>query len=329
MSPQETSLQEVIKRLSAFSSNNQMAFAYLLLEVDEKYQSYVESNRLDTTQQDKYQNMISLIITNKWNVFPPEKQRELVNTLKSQCINNPDYNNGPILDAFINNHAKTGSDNVKTNSYTTAVPATGSMATDESMKLKGPSKKGKVILLAVIALFVGVCFIVPNVFPPSTPSTSNKGSSRTESLDNYIEQKHAAEAAEAEDETLTPVAEPANGTILYGTESGDSSITVTASSLPCVVKLLDANQNDVVAFYVAANSTATVAVPATDLYVHFAEGTTWYGYDNLFGKNTQYSAEEDPLFSETLDFYEYTYTFELYLQDNGNFEPIDIPADAF
>jgi len=203
------------------------------------------------------------------------------------------------------------------------------MATDESMKLKGPSKKGKVILLAVIALFVGVCFIVPNVFPPSTPSTSNKGSSRTESLDNYIEQKHAAEAEETEEETLTPVTEPANGAILYGTESGDSSITVTASSCPCVVKLLDANRNDVVAFYVQANNTATVAVPATDLYVHFAEGTTWYGYEHLFGENTAFSSEEDPINDSPLDFYQYTYSFELYLQDNGNFTPTTIDEDSF
>lgn len=121
-----------------------------------------------------------------------------------------------------------------------------------------------------------------------------------------------------------PAIEPVSGSILSGTAGYDSEITIKNNSEPCVVKLKDSYQNDVLAFYVRANEEVTVGVPGKYLYVYFASGETWYGYQNLFGENTYYSMDD-----EGIDFYEYTMTYTLYPVSNGNFTETPIDASDF
>ena len=133
--------------------------------------------------------------------------------------------------------------------------------------------------------------------------------------------------AEAEaDAHLTPVTEPASGTILSGNEVYDGSeITIHASSgKSCVVKLKTRSGTERISFYVRAGDTVTVGVPAEYLYVYFATGDTWYGKTNLFGSKTSYSMDD-----EVFDFTRYTCEYTLYPVSNGNFSQTPVDADEF
>lgn len=134
--------------------------------------------------------------------------------------------------------------------------------------------------------------------------------------------------AEAEaDAHLTPVAEPASGTILSGSEVyNGSQITIDASSgSSCVVKLKTRSGTERISFYVRAGDTVTVGVPAEHLYVYFATGDTWYGTTRLFGSKTRYSKDDDLLYFEK----GCSWTYTLYPVSNGNFSETPIDADEF
>ena len=128
------------------------------------------------------------------------------------------------------------------------------------------------------------------------------------------------------DLALTPVAEPASGQVLSGSEDFyGSEITIKASvDEACVVKLKTRSGVERLSFYVRAGDTVTIGVPCEYLYVYFASGDTWYGTSHLFGKNTSYQKVSD-----VKDFTEYTWEFTLYKVSNGNLTLDSIDADEF
>ena len=140
---------------------------------------------------------------------------------------------------------------------------------------------------------------------------------------NSIVEDNAKEEADAH---LTPVAEPASGTILTGNKVyGGSEITIYASSGDsCVVKLKTRSGTERISFYVRAGDTVTVNVPAEYLYVYFASGSTWYGKNDLFGAKTHYQKTEN-----VRDFTEYTWEFTLYPVSDGNLTLDQIDEDEF
>ena len=129
------------------------------------------------------------------------------------------------------------------------------------------------------------------------------------------------------DVDLTPVAEPASGTILSGSEVYNAAqITIHASSgNSCVVKLKTRSGTERISFYVRAGDTVTVGVPSEYLYVYFATGNTWYGRADLFGSKTKYSMDDDLRYFEKGKSWIYT----LYPVSNGNFSQTAIDADKF
>lgn len=133
------------------------------------------------------------------------------------------------------------------------------------------------------------------------------------------------EKSEPTEPPLTPVGRPLSGRILSGSQVTDGSeLTITApSNSDCVVKLKTPSGLTKLMFYVRAGATTTVKVPMQSLYVYFAYGETWYGTEHLFGKETYYSKDNDPL-----DFSQYTWQYTLQPVTDGNFSatPID-PAE--
>lgn len=170
----------------------------------------------------------------------------------------------------------------------------------------GENKKSKkpiiFIIVAIIAIALAAVLFSQPVNTPPPPASNNSVS------------------------TLTPVWEPVSGSVLESNRvQCDSSLTVSASSgNACVVRVKYPTGNTVLSFYVRAGETATVDVPARPLQVFFASGDTWYGFDNLFGPETQYSKDDD-----VLDFGEYTYEYTLYPVTNGNFSQTPIDASDF
>lgn len=125
---------------------------------------------------------------------------------------------------------------------------------------------------------------------------------------------------------FTPLEEPQTGTILYdNTYNTDSQITIFASdSSACVVKLKTSDGEDCLSFYVRAGEDVSVSVPAEELYVYFAFGDSWYGYDYLFGDETSYSKD-----SSICDFSKYTWEYTLSTVANGNFRETPVDAEEF
>lgn len=119
---------------------------------------------------------------------------------------------------------------------------------------------------------------------------------------------------------------PQSGEILTGFEYfGGSEITVTASNnADCVVKLKSKDGITKLSFYVRAGDTVTVGVPAEYMYVYFASGETWYGWEKMFGSSTYYSKDD-----EILDFVRYTWEYTLSPISNGNFNETPVDEEEF
>lgn len=206
------------------------------------------------------------------------------------------------------------------------------------------------ITLIFSIVFMSVIMIIPIVLPffsksspkpshetTSTPETSKsyeKPSNETSAL-VYTPPKKSSNETSAilytpkETKKLAVQPEPLSGQILkkntYISDIYKSSITIKADdSSSVVVKLKDIYNNTVLSFYVRAGKSAVVDVPQEKLQVYFASGKNWYGEDDLFGKDTVYSKDDD-----YLDFGEYTWEYTLSPVYNGNFKQTPSDAEEF
>lgn len=206
------------------------------------------------------------------------------------------------------------------------------------------------ITLIFSIVFMSVIMIIPIVLPffsksspkPSHETTSThetsksfeKPSNETSAL-VYTPPKKTSNETSAilytpkETKKLAVQPEPLSGQILkkntYISDTYKSSITIKADdSSSVVVKLKDIYNNTVLSFYVRAGKSAVVDVPQEKLQVYFASGKNWYGEDDLFGKDTVYSKDDD-----YLDFGEYTWEYTLSPVYNGNFKQTPSDAEEF
>ena len=93
------------------------------------------------------------------------------------------------------------------------------------------------------------------------------------------------------------------------------------------MKFVKAGTNTtVITFFVRANSTVEIDMPAGNLELRYACGSTWYGEKNLFGEKTAYAKDE-----EYYDFSNYTWEISLYTSNNyGQTMDVEtIDADEF
>lgn len=123
------------------------------------------------------------------------------------------------------------------------------------------------------------------------------------------------------------ITRPSSGTILYGAETQQSYIRVTASdSRDYVVALKNSRGTTQVAFYVRSGDTVEIGVPANYLYVYFASGNDWYGYGEglMFGEYTRWSMDED-----LQDFTDGGWVYTLEKVEDGNFDDTSIDEDEF
>lgn len=128
-------------------------------------------------------------------------------------------------------------------------------------------------------------------------------------------------------EKQTPHFEPETGYIFEGKEYYTSEITIKANaSESVVVKLKDTQGNTVISFFVQAGDRISMGVPGQNLYVMFASGDTWYGYEDLFGdgNKTHYSKDDD-----LVNFADYTWEYELQPVTDGNFSDTPISEEEF
>lgn len=224
------------------------------------------------------------------------------------------------------------------NSYI-AEAAADSYMSNKSNIIKQAKRKSEHKALISFALIVAfVCLVVvgfiyadggfdgliADVNAQTSSQKDNSSSGMTYSEWRAIKRAEE-EASKTTQATLTPVAEPASGTILSGSRVTDESeLTIKTSNHSCVVKLKNILGETELSFYVRKNTTVTVNVPCEYLYVYFASGETWYGYNHLFGENTAYSKDD-----KILDFTNYTWEYTLYPVTNGNFTQTEISENEF
>ena len=93
------------------------------------------------------------------------------------------------------------------------------------------------------------------------------------------------------------------------------------------MKFVKAGTNiKVITFFVRANSTVEIDMPAGNLELKYAYGSTWYGESKLFGADTRYAKDE-----EYYDFTSYTWsiTFNTTVNAGETMDVEPINADEF
>ena len=182
-------------------------------------------------------------------------------------------------------------------------------------RVQEESEKSKRIVWGVIAgiillviIFGGSC----GSNSSSNKSTSSSSSSSTSYSSSTTKPKTTTPTPRP---TLTPQTMPANGKVFYcSTTDRPSSFKVTNNgSSNYYMKFVKAGTNTkVITFFVRAYSTVEIDMPAGNLELRYAYGSSWYGESKLFGENTRYAKDE-----EYYDFTRYSWEISLYTSSNS------------
>ena len=124
--------------------------------------------------------------------------------------------------------------------------------------------------------------------------------------------------------TPQPKEMPKNGYVFYcSTTDRPSSFKVTNnSSSNYYMKFVKAGTNSsIIKFFVRANSTVEIDMPAGNLELRYAYGDTWYGESLLFGDKTRYAKD-----SEYYDFSNYSWEITFRATSITPGESMDVEA---
>lgn len=191
----------------------------------------------------------------------------------------------------------------------------------ERKRQQEESQKTKRIIGGLIAAVV-LLFICVDSCGSGTSSTSSKSTS-------YSSSSSTSTATAKPTATLVPQTMPASGKVFYcSTSNRPSSFKVTNNgSSNYYMKFVKAGTNiQVITFFVRANSTVEIDMPAGNLELKYAYGSTWYGESKLFGADTRYAKDE-----EYYDFTSYTWsiTFNTTVNAGETMDVEPINADEF
>ncbi len=146
---------------------------------------------------------------------------------------------------------------------------------------------------------------------------------------------HDSGAKVQNDQKLEKETPPNSGTRLFplfiseDTETAPFSV-ITGDEGYYFIKLKDPQTSrDEFILFVHGGHSVTTEVPLGDYYLYYAYGDTWYGTNDLFGPETVYNKSDDLFNFYEEDGYVNGWTVELYLQNNGNMDTIEIGEDEF
>lgn len=202
-------------------------------------------------------------------------------------------------------------------------PTISKTDTEQGSKDTGSNGNGVLIFFVIMVAFISIIMLI--LF--TRPSTSDTKPAISESHEATESSTTPPPTTAATKPVPQPKSRPTSGTISINTVSAEektSKIAVHASSQDCVVKLKTSNGKTVLSFFVRANDTVTVCVPARVLYAYFAQGDTWYGWSSYFGESTVYSKDSSPT-----DFSNYTIEYTLYRVSNGNLSLTQVDEEDF
>ncbi len=164
----------------------------------------------------------------------------------------------------------------------------------------------------------------PNLYKESENNSYSKKLESTTSSDKYDTSKNVYSPPE---QTL-----PYNGEIKnysYAEKIAPLNIK-TSYGANYLVKLKGAyTKEPIMTIFIRGGNEITINVPLGSFELTYASGNKWYGYDNLFGKETLYS-KADEIFNFRDTGYEISgYTITLYRVSNGNLNTQNISQSQF
>ena len=183
-------------------------------------------------------------------------------------------------------------------------------AAAERRRQQEEAQKTKRIVWGVIAAIVLIIICVNSCNTSSTTSSTKSTSYSSKPSYTTTTTPKPTTVTPKPTSTPTPLTMPANGKVFYcSTTDKPSSFKVTNNgSSNYYMKFVKAGTNTtVITFFVRANSTATIDMPAGYLELKYAYGSTWYGESKLFGDSTRYARDED-----YYDFTNYSWEISLY-----------------
>lgn len=104
----------------------------------------------------------------------------------------------------------------------------------------------------------------------------------------------------------------------------------TSGSGYYLVKLVRTGTDDLLmTIFIHAGQSVTTEVPLGSYDVKYASGETWYGYEDLFGAETEYSKADSIFHFQDTGYQISGYTITLYQVTNGNLSTSEISASDF
>ncbi len=104
----------------------------------------------------------------------------------------------------------------------------------------------------------------------------------------------------------------------------------TSSDANYLVKLVSAySQKPVMTIFIRGGKTVSTEVPLGKYEVKYASGEKWYGYEHLFGPETDYSKAETLFTFKNTGYQINGYTITLYRVSNGNLRTSRISPSQF
>ncbi|MEK6200792.1 hypothetical protein [Psychrobacter sp. P11G5] len=123
-----------------------------------------------------------------------------------------------------------------------------------------------------------------------------------------------------------------NGTIdLYTNQPRVAPLEIeTSGSGYYLVKLVTTGTDDIVmTIFIHAGQSLTTEVPLGSYDIKYASGEKWYGYEDLFGAETEYSKANSVFYFQDTGYQISGYNITLYQVTNGNLSTSEISASEF
>lgn len=178
-------------------------------------------------------------------------------------------------------------------------------------------------LLTVVGWIIAICFSGVFIWLGSRNTTTNPSPKPPQNY--YQTPPRAAPSYPAQ-------ALPLNGDIqTFTTLDPVAPLTIqTSAGSHYVVKLVDSfSKKPIMTVFVRSGMTASVEVPLGNYEFRYAAGETWYGYNHLFGPDTDYSKADKVFEFENTGSEVTGYTVTLYKVANGNLHTSQIRPTEF
>ncbi|MDY0306490.1 MAG: hypothetical protein RBR18_08645 [Desulfovibrionaceae bacterium] len=200
--------------------------------------------------------------------------------------------------------------------------------------VKASRKKSKFNFNIILTLiFISISFFAIGIYyTKNLNSNLQTNQNNNEIIQNNNDRKTQKIKISSPEYYGNPQIPPKNGYTKNLTRSKDRAplvIKTQNNETFFLVKLADLNGHDVKIIFIHGGMDIETKMPLGKYILKYATGSTWYGWDNYFGAETQYYKADEVFDFHTENNIISGYTVELYLQINGNLYTSKINEQEF